>query len=229
MPNFLSDIFAPTWAHWTRQSDLVKKAMEDYGQLYAAYRQQVEAEARSASDRNIENLAREGKLTGATLAQAHALTNTWRASELSKAQLQAGTQQAAGRQQQREYGALAKQGLGQDVFNLAKTTAGAALTAGGMGAFAGKAKPIQLADATTIPGRRPGSQYAPWMTAVGENLLGVQGQPFTQTAMRQRYPQLYQQPQFPANFGGYESVFDFLRQLPPEVWQGYLQTQKTGR
>ena len=195
MPNVLEDAFLPQRAAYSRQIELLAKAMHEYIQLSSAYKQQVDTEAQQATDRTIENLAREGKLTGAALAQAHAVTNTWRAGELSKMQLQTGMAQASARQQRAELVSLRNAATVSDVFNLGKFAAGAALTAGGMGAFS---KPV----ATTVGGvTKMVRPVTPWMTAVGTTLMGIRGSPFTGQAMREKYPDLYKLPQYP-DFSG---------------------------
>jgi hypothetical protein len=195
MPNVLEDLLLPQRAGYSRQMELLAKAMQEYSQLSSAYKQQVDTEAQQATDRTIENLAREGKLTGAALAQAHAVTNTWRAGELSKMQLQTGMAQASARQQRAELASQRNAATVSDVFNLGKFAAGVALTAGGMGAFS---KPV----ATTVDGvTKMVRPVTPWMTAVGTTLMGIRGSPFTGQAMREKYPDLYKLPQYP-DFSG---------------------------
>ena len=266
MINALEELFLPQRAGYSRQMELLAKAMQEYSQLSSAYKQQVDTEAQQATDRTIENLAREGKLTGAALAQAHAVTNTWRAGELSKMQLQTGMAQASARQQRAELASQRNAATVSDVFNLGKFAAGAALTAGGMGLFDGGAAATNTASgaakaadtatkaaksgirganaatkmsesaagaakaaartATAAPrvaaaatGAAKGaeaatkmaapalkaaaaaSRYTPWMTAVGEILMGIPGSPFTGQAMREKYPDLYKSPQYP-DFSG---------------------------
>jgi hypothetical protein len=259
MPNVLEDLLLPQRAGYSRQMELLAKAMQEYSQLSSAYKQQVDTEAQQATDRTIENLAREGKLTGAALAQAHAVTNTWRAGELSKMQLQTGMAQASARQQRAELASQRNAATVSDVFNLGKFAAGAALTAGGMGAFSkpvattvgggaaaatGAAKGAEAAAKMADPALKAAaaatgaakgavrlarlpwqksislsaeaatkmaapalkaaaaaSRYTPWMTAVGEILMGIPGSPFTGQAMREKYPDLYKSPQYP-DFSG---------------------------
>jgi hypothetical protein len=235
MPNVLEDLLLPQRAGYSRQMELLAKAMQEYSQLSSAYKQQVDTEAQQATDRTIENLAREGKLTGAALAQAHAVTNTWRAGELSKMQLQTGMAQASARQQRAELASQRNAATVSDVFNLGKFAAGAALTAGGMGLFGGGAAAAtgaakgaeaatKMADpalkaaaaatgaakgaetatkmaAPALKAAAAASRYTPWMTAVGEILMGIPGSPFTGQAMREKYPDLYKSPQYP-DFSG---------------------------
>jgi hypothetical protein len=97
------------------------------------------------------------------------------------------------------------------VFNLGKFAAGAALTAGGMGLFGGgaaaatgAAKGAEAATKMADPALKAAaaaSRYTPWMTAVGETLMGIPGSPFTGQVMREKYPDLYKPPQYP-DFSG---------------------------
>lgn len=204
MANALESFFLPQTAQYSSQMRLLDNALREYAQMYAAYTQDVSRDAQQASEKAIENLARGGVLTGPAMARVYSDVNVWRANELSKAQLNMGMQRAAANQQRAELAERRSAATMSDVFNLGKFAVGAGLTAAGMGALGG-------AVTTTIPGQasekfksgfKPDRtittrQYNPTLTSLGESFMGLQGAPFTATAMRGRYPELYQQPEYP--------------------------------
>lgn len=178
-----------------RQASSVDEALKQYDVAYAALRNHINQGRQAAIDRSYDELARTGNLNSTSIAKAVGLINMNAEQELANARAMAEMERASARARKAELGEMAKAATVSDAVNLGKEVVGAGLIAGGMGAFGGTTTKTIPGEASNKfrSGFKPDSvvttpTYTPWMTAVGENLAGVQGGPFTKYATEQANP-----------------------------------------
>lgn len=221
------DLMLPQSSQLYHQASSIGTAMKEYDTAYAALRNFVNQGRQQAIDRSYDELARTGQLNSTSIAKAVGIINMNAEQELTNARAMAEMERASARARKAELGQMAKSATVSDVVNLGKQAAGAALIAGGMGAFGGGGAAATATGASTAANAVPvgaggiaanatyqsagqmmgipsiaginatntaasaaanASRYTPWMAAVGENLAGIQGSPFSQAATRNKYP-----------------------------------------